>query len=308
MRAFTPLRPVLVSAAILAAAGCAGAGRAPAPAPTPATPGGPATPGRDEPATRPVEAVPPRGPSVAFGYASGTRRYAVTTTATVEVAAPGAPVESDSLVTRTYITYVLGGGGTGQTVGGAIDSVFVTSRRLPAASQAVTTAVPFSGTLTTSGVQLAPEPGDPARCAAGAPDALLGVARELLVALPPSIGEGAAWRDSSVTTTCRGNVPITARTVHEYRVARVADDTSGRTAIVERTSRTAIAGEGSGGSSGTTITGTAAAEGRFTLDLAAGSYQSGEITSTTDLTATVDGRPQRLTQRGVTRVVLVGAP
>jgi hypothetical protein len=220
----------------------------------------------------------------------------------------GAPPETDSLLTRSYVTYVLGGGGAGQSVGGAVDSAFVTSRRAPATSQAVTVAVPFTGTLTTAGVRFAGDSAaPPLRCAPGAADALLGVAREVLFALPPTLAAGSVWQDSSSTTTCRGNVPLTTRSVHEYRVADLAADSTGapREAVVERTTRTAIAGQGAGGSAGTTVAGTGIARGRLTFDLAAGRYTGGAINSATDLTVNVNGRAQRLTQRAATRVTVV---
>jgi hypothetical protein len=291
----------LANAAALLSA-CRGPTRGPAPAPPPTDD----RPVPEAPAPAPVESARPLGPSVAVSYSSGTQRYLAVTTAVVQVAADGMPPESDSLTTRAYVTYVLGGGGVGQSVGGAVDSVFVTSRRSPAASQAVTTALPFSGTVTGTGVRLTTPPGAAAAtCTAASTDAVLGVARDLLVALPPSLTQGAAWRDSSVVTACRGNVPTTSSTVHEYRVTQVVDTGPARTATVERTSRAAVSGQGSGGSAGTTITGTATAQARFTFDLATGRYAGGEITSASDLTVTDAGRTQRLTQRGVTRVSTV---
>jgi hypothetical protein len=323
MSARFPLLVVHGSAAALLAA-CGGASRGPASAPTPgeSRPPAPSTPSAATPAPVPNA---PRGPSVAARYSSGTQRYAVVTNAEVVLAAEGAPPESDSLVTRAFVTYVLGGGGVGQSVGGAVDSVFVSSRRSPTASQAVTVALPFSGTLTASGVRFAGEPsGDStatvtvpvvptgpaaAACGRGSTDALLSVARELLVALPPSVAEGTAWRDSSTTTSCRGNVPFTTTTVHDYRVARLELDSAGaRTATVERTTRSTITGQGSGGSVGATVVGTGTGQGRLTFDLAAGRYLGGEINSAADLTVNADGRPQRLTQRGTTRVTLVPVP
>jgi hypothetical protein len=173
------------------------------------------------PAEGTAPAAEPTGPAVAARYRSGTQRYAVVTAAYVELAQDGGALpETDSLLTRSYVTYVLGGGGAGQSVGGAVDSAFVTSRRAPATSQAVTVAVPFTGTLTTAGVRFAGDSAaPPLRCAPGAADALLGVAREVLFALPPTLAAGSVWQDSSSATTCRGNVPLTTRSVHEYRVA-----------------------------------------------------------------------------------------
>jgi len=300
-----PRHPLLLAACLTAAAACARSAPAPAPAPTPAPATTPPAVGGDTATRVTVPAVAVLGPTAAFGYTSGTQRYAVVTTAAVELA-DSTTVQADTLLTRTYVTYVLGGGGVGQSVGGAVDSVFVTSRRSPAASQAVTTALPFSGTVTGTGVRLTTPPGAAAAaCTAASTDAVLGVARDLLVALPPSLTQGAAWRDSSVVTACRGNVPTTSSTVHEYRVTQVVDTGPARTATVERTSRTAVSGQGSGGSAGTTITGTATAQGRFTFDLAAGRYAGGEISSASDLAVTDAGRTQRLTQRGVTRVSTV---
>ncbi|CAA9310712.1 MAG: hypothetical protein AVDCRST_MAG11-1468, partial [uncultured Gemmatimonadaceae bacterium] len=165
-----------------------------------------------------------------------------------------------------------------------------------------------------SGVRMAGDstaaPAAPLACARAGSDALLGVARDLLVALPLTLAEGAIWRDSTSATSCRGNVPLTTSTVHEYRVARVAADsaTGARTATVERRSRATIAGQGAGGSVGTTVVGTGSGQARLTFDLAAGRYEGGELTSAAELTVTTAAGVQTLRQRGTTRVTRVPSP
>jgi hypothetical protein len=295
------LRSIAAVCATLVAA-CGGAGPSPDPAPRPA--GRPTATGRDSTA-QPLVPTPGSGASASFGYSSGTQRYAVVSTAEVQLAGDTGGVAMDSLVTRSYLTVVLGGGGAGQSVGGAIDSVFVTSRRSPTASQGITTGVPFSGTLTPSGVRFASDTVPPPRCGPASTDALLAVARDLIVALPPALVEGATWRDSTSTVTCRGNVPTTVSTVSDYRVTRVSDEAGARAATVERTSRSAIVGQGASGGASTTLNGTSTAQGRFTFDATAGRYTGGEVTSAAEIAVNVNGRPQRLTQRGTTRISLV---
>jgi hypothetical protein len=53
--------------------------------------------------------------------------------------------------------------------------------------------------------------------------AAAGMARELLVRLPESIGVGDRWRDSLVTLVCRGGVPMTVRTIIESVVSGTSD-------------------------------------------------------------------------------------
>jgi hypothetical protein len=70
--------------------------------------------------------------------------------------------------------------------------------------------------------------------------AAAGMARELLVRLPESMGVGDRWRDSLVTLVCRGGVPMTVRTIIESAVTGTSD--GNRTLRIQRTVATTLEG------------------------------------------------------------------
>jgi len=70
--------------------------------------------------------------------------------------------------------------------------------------------------------------------------AAAGMARELLIRVPESVGVGDRWRDSLVTLICRGGVPMTMRTTVESTVTGTGD--GDRVLRISRTLATTIEG------------------------------------------------------------------
>ena len=66
------------------------------------------------------------------------------------------------------------------------------------------------------------------------------LARELLVRVPDGVGEGAQWRDSTVTLVCRSGVPLTVYTITHSTLATVSRETL----VVRREMTTRLEGKG----------------------------------------------------------------
>ena len=66
------------------------------------------------------------------------------------------------------------------------------------------------------------------------------LARELLVRVPDGVGEGARWRDSTVTLVCRSGVPLTVYTITHSTLATVSRETL----VVRREMTTRLEGKG----------------------------------------------------------------
>lgn len=66
------------------------------------------------------------------------------------------------------------------------------------------------------------------------------LARELLVRVPDGVGEGAQWRDSTVTLVCRSGVPLTVYTITHSTLVTVSRETL----VVRREMTTRLEGKG----------------------------------------------------------------
>jgi hypothetical protein len=73
-------------------------------------------------------------------------------------------------------------------------------------------------------------------------DPVVASARELVVALPPTLTAGATWRDSATTVTCRGEVPLTTTTVRDYRLVGPTTWNGTPALQIARTTSTSIQG------------------------------------------------------------------
>jgi hypothetical protein len=197
------LRRSPIAAALILAAACAPA-RSPAPAPSP-TPDAPAS-----------GAAAPAAPSWEFRYAPGTRRYRVESEATVELRSDSSHRQAP-IRTSGRVTIALSGvAGQPLALSATVDDYDVErGDAIPEGDGALPRRASLRGTLSTTGeltVPAAPrEACDPA-------DALVAAARELLVAVPPSLAPGTRWSDSASTTLCRGGVPVTTGIVRDYEV------------------------------------------------------------------------------------------
>jgi hypothetical protein len=235
---------VSLSALVVLATGCPSSGAsspstAPRPTPTPAPP-------VVAPPTAALPAVSPPAPHP-FAYGAGTYRYDVRTDAVIT---SDGDARSDTITTRALVTYRITRGDSGTiTVQGTVDSFTVSNSRAPGAVPP-STDVPFVMTASLDGRLQSTSTIDSTSVCATPVSAVVTAGRELLTALPVPLIPAAEWTDSTTTVTCRGALPLIARSVRQSRAlwVSVPADWSrhqGDVAFeIARTTTTTISGQG----------------------------------------------------------------
>jgi hypothetical protein len=228
------------------------------------------------PAPTTPEPLPPIVQRVdARGYRprAGTLTYEVSSATTIAVR--GDTMPADTLAVSALLTYRVGTGtpadsGAPFRVGGTVDAYQVRSSRPGTAlPDTVTLPIPFVGELGAAGIALdgiadapadtltwpaitvdttstAPTPPDsvslaerPCAAALSAPVAL---ARELLILPPSALAVGTTWGDTTVTTLCRGGVPVTTTAVQRFTVLGSTRIDGDEAVAIERASESVVAG------------------------------------------------------------------
>lgn len=236
------IRPSRAAVAVLVTLATAcGSSRSTGPTPLP-TPAAPPAAAKPTPAPAPTVAPPAAHP---FAYAPGVYRYEIRNDAVVT--AQGA-ARTDSITTRAVVTFRISPRDSGLlTIEGTVDSFTVTTSR---GSSPMSAGLPFSLTTLPNGTPHAPPVPDSAGVCTTPLEAVVSASRELLVSFPIAIAPGAEWTDSLVTTTCRGTLPVVARSERRSHATWVAvpGDWARRTNDVAfeitRTATTSIAGAG----------------------------------------------------------------
>jgi hypothetical protein len=136
---------------------------------------------------------------------------------------------------------------------------------------------------------------------------LLAIVREAIVVAPATLQVGQSWEDRTTATVCRGDVPLTTRAVHRYRVDGAARYENADALHVTRSSVLEVAGEGAQRGISFAVTGRGSASADLFLDPAAGRFLGGTAESNLELDVAVpDKGAQRFRQRALTRVQAAG--
>lgn len=243
--------PTRLRVALLLLATACGGARTPSPLPVPAAP-----PAAEKPAPAPAPTVAAPAPHP-FAYGAGVWRYEIRSDAIVS--AQGTD-RVDTVTTRAVVTYRVAPRDSGLlSIEGTVDSFTVTRA---GASNPIATGLPFALTTAPNGTPHAPTPVDSAGVCTTPLEPVVAASRELLIAIPLALAPDAQWTDSSVTVTCRGTLPLTARSERHSRATWVAvpADWSRRAGDaayeVARTTTTSIAGEGRAAGRQVAVTGT----------------------------------------------------
>lgn len=222
-----------------------------------------ASSGASAPSTSPRPSTTPMPPVVAppaaavpnvsapaphpFAYAPGTYRYEVRTDAVITVAGDA---RVDTVSTRALVTYRIARSDSGTiNIAGTVDTFTVTNSRA-AATAPVSTDVPFTMTAFLDGRPQGSAAIDSTAVCATPVSAVVTAGRELLTALPVPLIPAAEWTDSTTTVTCRGALPLIARSIRQSRASWVSvpGDWSRRAGDVAfevaRTTTTTISGQG----------------------------------------------------------------
>jgi hypothetical protein len=142
-------------------------------------------------------------------------------------------------------------------------------------------------------------------CAAplSAPVAL---ARDLLLLPPSQLAVGTTWSDSTVTTVCRGEVPVTTTAVRRYTVLGSARVGGGEAVAIERTSAITIAGSAQLRGRTVAVSGSGTGRTTFYASVERGALLGADGSYETDLTIESATRRQQFTQATSQRVRLRG--
>jgi hypothetical protein len=208
---------------------------APAPAPPVVAPPAAAVPNVSPPAPHP------------FAYAPGTYRYEVRTDAVITAEGDA---RADTVSTRALVTYRIARGDSGTiSIDGTVDTFTVTSSRAGAAAPA-SIDVPFTMTALLDGRPHGTSAIDSTAVCATPVSAVVTAGRELLTALPVPLVPATEWTDSTTTVTCRGALPLVARSIRQSRASWVSVPADwsrheGDVAFaITRTTTTTISGQG----------------------------------------------------------------
>lgn len=246
------------------------------------------------------EVIPPGPPgtptSWSFGYAPGRYRYALTTDATISPQGDTLGA-ADSLHTATYISYVLERDGSRYQISGTVDSASIRAGgRLPRAQQLLAAPLRFTAQASATGevgkfaAEVSPACDSPA-------DPLLATARDLLITVPRSLTIGTTWTETTTSTVCRGEIPLTSKAVQRYEV-QGADSLDGAPAVrIRRTSEVTIQGRGEQRGQRITVSGSGNAAMDLFVSPASGTFLGGRGDYTAVLTFDSDVRQQTFEQR-----------
>ena len=277
MRIFVGRCAILI---VLCAAGCTPAGSTRTLPPAPATP---------EPGVQPVSTGPWR-----FSYAPGTHGYVVRSNATIEAVESGA---LDSVQSVAHLTYELIPAGEELLISGTIDSFTVNvGDSVPQPMHVLSFPIVFSGRMDEAGQILEFTSPDTSTCGSAA-GALLGIARELLVAVPEQLTVGETWQDSTSTTSCRGDIPMTVSTTRHYQVEEQVDSSGIAVLRITRRSDLAMHGTGTRPIQATTVNGTGTGMMELFLDPLTGTFDHAAGESLTTLTFDAASRRETFLQR-----------
>jgi hypothetical protein len=317
----TRLAALAVSAGVLAS--CTPP-RTPAPRPSPTTP-------------QPLPPIEERVDARGFRWRAGALSYEVSSQAAIDVR--GDTLPADTLRVSALLTFHIDATGEEDAplpVAGTVDAYEVHGVRLGAApADTLTLPISFAGVLGPAGLALegdtavaadsgrlahpdsavvavadsaAADSGGlaatrPCSASVSAPVAL---ARDLLLLPPSRLAVGTTWSDSTVTTICRGEVPVTTRALRRFTVLGSARVEGGEATAIERTSEITVEGSTQLRGRAVTVSGTGSGRTTFYASVERGAILGADGSYETDLTIESGSRRQQFTQTVVQRVRLRG--
>lgn len=249
----------------------------------------------DAPAVAPPSA--PAARTVALPARVVSTTWRVTSTAQLRATAPGAPSVEQRSTASGRVSWSFERTNRGALRGiGQVDSFTVRgtldTARSPATPLA-STLVLLEATMDSALLRVATRPPLANECDRQEASAAQ-LARELLVRIPDGIAVGARWRDSTVSITCRGGVPMTLYTITESSLISLDDDI----AHVQRDVRVRVDGRGGSPFRALEVTGIGSGMQRARVRLRDGALErlEGQSTLTLQLTERTPPAPPRTVQ------------
>lgn len=290
--------------------------RTPAPRPSPTAP-------------QPLPPIEERVDTRGFHWRAGTVRYAISSEAAIDVR--GDTIPADTLRVSALLSFRIDTTADADAplpVAGTVDAYEVHGARLHAApADTLTLPISFAGVLGPAGLALEGDTAvvsDSGRLmlpdsAAAADSAIaatrpcsasvsapVALARDLLLLPPSRLAVGTTWSDSTVTTICRGEVPVTTRTRRRFTVLGSARVEGGEATAIERKSEITIEGSTQLRGRRVTVSGSGSGSTTFYASVERGALLGADGAYETDLTIESGSRRQQFTQSVVQRVRLLG--
>jgi hypothetical protein len=219
-------------------------------------------------------------------YVAGRAAYRIASRATVVVA--GDSAHHDTVSTQAVVRYESRWTGAGFEVNGSVVA-------------GTGAAVPFSATVDTATAHVRMG-SDSVSCPAPN-SAALATVRELLAGGPRSLVPGATWTDTVMTSTCRGEIPVTTTAVRHFTVT-----SDGAAILVAHTTSAELAGTTTKGGVRIELTGHGDGRANQRYQPQTGRLLDGLSTVDVDLRVGAAGHPVALTQHAETRVTPADAP
>ncbi len=256
--------------------------------------------------TRPVSSpVVHSGKTWTFSADSSSRRYTSTAQTTIELA--DSINARDQVIRKTVFSLAFSSNSSGTQAIASIDELStnagarIGSSLSPASlpfkvdAQIVNGGLVLQRTAGSSG-SVIPDCNNPAMAA-------LPSLQRAIVATPYLLVGDMTWRDSSLTSSCSGTVPVSLTTVRQYRVLGESSHAGIPTILLERLETATFRGEGSQNQHRILISGTGTGTSQVHLHPVSGRLMSLDGEHRSDLVVTSSGRQQRFKQ--VTREAIV---
>ncbi len=246
----------------------------------------PAAPHERQAAAAPF--VPPR-------YAVGRGSYDVVSTATIQFVGDQS-TKPDTLQTSVVIRYEASWTGTGLDFTGTVQSkVTAASARMQQAVGESLDPVPFRAAVdtATSTVRLVGDSTESTVCPSPHAGALA-TARQYLSSIPRTLAPGASWTDTTVSTTCRGEIPVTTTAIRRFTVALEHPPSAPAVIVVSHISTITMRGEVAHRGREVSLTGSGTRQFEDRYNAFTGVLENRAAIMDLDLSVGVAGAPSRL--------------
>ena len=134
------------------------------------------------------------------------------------------------------------------------------------------------------------------------------LAGDVHVPIPVTVERGQVWTDSTVSTLCRGGIPLTVTRVSHFQISNVRNSRDSTLAEVHRQTVLTLVGWGMQGSRRITVRGEGSSQTLFTYDLRAGRFLGSSGQSELRLGFETIQQTEQVVQRSTSHVRLRTIP
>jgi hypothetical protein len=229
----------------------------------------------------------------------------MTSTATIQFVGDSS-AKPDTLETTVVVRYDASWTGSGLDFTGTVQSrVTGASARMQQANGESLEPVPFRATVDTAAgkVHLVGDSSASDTLCPSPHAGALAAARQYLVSVPRTLAPGASWTDTTVATTCRGEIPVTTTAIRHFTVALEHQGSAPPVIVVSHLSTIALHGEASHRGRGVTLTGAGTRQYEDRYDAFTGVLKSRSAVIDVDLSVGVAAVPSRLHEHVTERAV-----